>query len=135
MESSWMVNIAMPALVSLWAYARFAPVKGLRTLSPPEFGDALQQEKDTFLLDVREPHEFRGGSIPGAGNIPLSQLPKRMVEIPREREVLLYCRSGIRSKQAAKLLSRRGFSKLAHLRGGLAAWKGPITKELPIGGD
>ena len=77
---------------------------------------------------VREAHEFQGGHIKGAVNIPLSRLPKRTGEIPQDKELLLYCQSGMRSKRAAGVLRKHGFKKAAHLRGGISAYSGRIVK-------
>jgi rhodanese-related sulfurtransferase len=66
--------------------------------------------------------------IPGAKNIPLSQLKQRLGEIPTDRDILLYCRSGMRSKSAANILTKNGHTKLNHLQGGIGAWTGKIAK-------
>lgn len=128
MDTSVMINIILLALAVFFLYTRFAPVRGLRTWSDAEFLSELEQNKHAILIDVREPSEYKGGFITGARNIPLSQFPQRMAEIPKDRDVLLYCRSGMRSKHAAKILSRNGYSKLAHLQGGIGAWRGKVSK-------
>ena len=73
------------------------------------------------LLDVREPHEWRAGHAPKARHIPLDQLPERLSEVPRGRTVVTVCRSGMRSRQAAKLLASQG-RQVANLTGGMHAW-------------
>lgn len=128
MDTSVIINIVVIVFVALFLYTRFAPVKGLRNLNDADFRSAVQQSKDGLLIDVREPHEYKDGFIPGAKNIPLSQLSRRMDEIPKERDVFLYCRSGMRSKNAAKMLGRSGYRKLAHLQGGIGAWSGKLSK-------
>ncbi len=128
MDASLVVNIGIFLLLAIFIYTRFVPVKGLQTLSEDEFRNAFQRNHDALLIDVREPYEFQGGSIAKAKNIPLSQLSGRLHEIPKDREVYLFCRSGMRSKNAAKLLSRQGHQKLSHLRGGIMAWRGKLTK-------
>lgn len=113
-------------LFVIWVvYRQFMPIKGLRNLSAQQF---KSEYKGNMLVDVREAHEYRRGYITGAVNIPLSQLRQRMSEIPRERKIYLYCQSGMRSRQAAKLLSRNGYTELAHLKGGIMSWDGPVTK-------
>jgi len=100
-------------------------VKGLRALTPEQF---QSEAKGNKVIDVREIHEYKRGHIKGAVNIPLSQLQQHIDEIPKDCKVLVYCQSGIRSKQAAKILVRKGFSSVAELRGGMMSWKGPTQK-------
>lgn len=81
--------------------------------------DYLAGAGDHQLVDVREPHEFAGGSVTGAVNIPLNQLPERLDELDPGRPVALLCRSGNRSRQAAAHLSERGFTDVINLAGGV----------------
>lgn len=106
-------------------YKQFAPVKGVSNVSAKHF---QEQSKGNKVIDVREVHEYKRGHIAGAVNIPLSQLPDRMGEIPKDKKVFLYCQSGMRSKQAARLLSRNGYANLVNLNGGISAWSGPTQK-------
>ena len=63
------------------------------------------------IIDVRTPAEYKDGAYPGAINIPLSILPVKMNELePRDKPIVLYCASGARSGQAARLLKRAGFT-------------------------
>jgi rhodanese-related sulfurtransferase len=128
MDFSFIINILIYGMVAWFLYTRFAPMKGLRNLMPQEFQDQIQQDSNHVLLDVREPHEYKGGYIPGACNMPLSQMKHRFGEIPKEKNVYIYCQSGMRSKQAARILSKNGFSNLAHLQGGISSWCGKIKK-------
>lgn len=75
-----------------------------------------------ILVDVREPHEWRAGRAAGARHIPLSQLPQRAGNLPKDRPVYLICASGNRSKVAAELLHRAGFDCPVNVSGGTAAW-------------
>jgi len=68
-------------------------------------------QKGAYLLDVRTPEEFASGHVTGAINIPVQDLPRRMKELSdTKRGVVVYCRSGGRSAQAAAMLIRRGFA-------------------------
>lgn len=117
---------AVMVLLAAWfVYMRFAPVKGLRNLKADQF---KKESKGQRIIDVREADEFKQGHIPGAINIPLSQLQTRLSEIPQDSPVFLYCRSGMRSKQAGRILSRNGYRNAAHLIGGIMAWNGPLEK-------
>ncbi|MFP5487202.1 MAG: rhodanese-like domain-containing protein [Acidimicrobiia bacterium] len=78
-------------------------------------GDRVQ------LIDVREPVEVAGGTLPGFVNIPLGELPTRLAELDPGRRVVLLCRSGNRSGQAAAWLARQGFVDVVNLAGGITA--------------
>lgn len=112
-------------LIAWYVYRQFAPVKGLRNLNAEQF---KKESKGQSLVDVREVHEFQQGHLPGATNIPLSQLRSRLSEIPKDKAVYLYCRSGMRSKQAGRILLRNEYEDVAHLHGGIMAWNGPVVK-------
>ena len=74
------------------------------------------------LLDVRSPEEYAGGHLPGAVNIPVQQLDRRLAEVgPVDHELIVYCRSGHRSTRATELLRQRGFTKVHNL-GPMTAW-------------
>jgi len=77
------------------------------------------------IVDVREPDEFVGplGHIRGAKLIPLGQLTQRVDELPRDRPLVMVCRSGARSAQATVLLQRAGFAQVANLNGGMLRWR------------
>jgi rhodanese-related sulfurtransferase len=113
----------------IWfAYTRFKPTKGLRNLRNEDFLKETQQDPTPLLIDVREPSEYKSGYIPGAKNIPLSQLNRHLAEIPKDRNLLLYCRSGMRSQNAARILLKHGYVHLAHLQGGIGSWNGKLSK-------
>lgn len=75
--------------------------------------------EDGQLIDVREPDEVAGGTLPGAINIPLGELPDRVDELDPTRTVVLLCRSGARSAMAAEFLTSRGFDDVVNLAGGM----------------
>ena len=77
----------------------------------------MLDSKDHFLLDVRDPDEYGQGHVPGANNIPLPELRQRLVELPRDREIRLYCAGGQRSYYATRLLAQHGF-RARNLPGG-----------------
>ncbi|WP_183586307.1 rhodanese-like domain-containing protein [Paenibacillus rhizosphaerae] len=123
------INIVVIALFAWFVYSRLKPVKGLRNLNAQEFHNEMKKPGKPILIDVREPGEFKGGFIAGARNIPLSQMPSLLSEIPKDQPVLLYCRSGMRSKSAAKMLLKNGHKELGHLQGGLGAWNGKLSRK------
>ena len=92
-------------------------------------------EKDASLiiLDVRTPEEFAAGHIPGAVNIPYTYLPVRISELPEaaDKDIVLYCASGVRSEIAAARFSENGYTRLLHLDGDMEKWlseKQPVVK-------
>lgn len=89
---------------------------------PADIKDRLEGKDALFVLDVRQPEEFRTGAIKGAKLIPLGELSKRMKELPQDREILVVCRSGSRSAMAARQLANAGY-KTINLRGGMIAWQ------------
>lgn len=83
---------------------------------------------DVALIDVREKEEFAEVHIPGAVNIPLSELSHRIQEIDRDKELILVCRSGNRSAKACEYLSFLGFDKINNMAGGMLEWDGEILE-------
>ena len=83
----------------------------------------------SFLLDVREPSEWEAAHIDGAVLIPLAELSTRMSEIPKDKTVLIICRSGNRSAQARDQLRAAGYPQTTSIDGGMNAW---IEAGLPV---
>lgn len=89
--------------------------------------EALMQKiksgQKIFLVDVRQPEELVSplGALPGAKNIPLPELGRRFAEIPKNRDVVLICRSGNRSGQALRFLKQQGYTRVQNLDGGMLA--------------
>ncbi|MGQ9660353.1 MAG: rhd_2599 family sulfurtransferase [Thermochromatium sp.] len=79
-------------------------------------------QDDVCLVDIRTPAEVAQGMIPRALQLPMHLIPLRMGEIPKDRDVVIYCRSGARSYQACAYLMQQGYSRVLNLRGGIIAW-------------
>ena len=82
-----------------------------------------KREQRAFILDVRQPEEWNQAHIPGATLIPLGQLEKRMDELPKDKEIVIICRSGGRSAMARDILIDRGFKRVTSVEGGMNAWQ------------
>jgi rhodanese-related sulfurtransferase len=82
----------------------------------------LSSSAPPFLLDVREPSEFEQARITGATLIPLGILPSRLDALPKDRPIVVYCRSGRRSAHAVSFLREKGFTNVQNLTGGMNAW-------------
>lgn len=79
-------------------------------------------KKGALLVDVRTPEEFAGGHIDGAVNIPIDDLDARKGELPKDKDIVVYCRSGGRSARAKNLLAQAGYTKVLDL-GAMSNWK------------
>lgn len=92
--------------------------------------DLMENEKDYVILDVRTEGEYKEGHIPGALNIPNETIGKEEIAaLPdKTKKILVYCRSGSRSKQAAKKLADLGYENIYEF-GGIIDWKGDIVTE------
>jgi len=84
-----------------------------------------------LLLDVREPHEHQLCRLPGAVLIPMREVPKRLEELDRNQEIVVYCRSGARSAKIAQLLRASGFPVVRNLTGGILAWSDKVDPSVP----
>jgi uncharacterized membrane protein YdjX (TVP38/TMEM64 family) len=108
----------LPRLVSRW---RKPP-----TVDTPELKQRLDAGADVLVLDVRKPEDFTGeqGHIPGALNIPLPELPARLMELNdhQQRPIVTICRTDRMSSEAARLLAKRGFTDVRVARMGMTDW-------------
>ena len=91
----------------------------------------MDAKESLFVLDVRNPNEFQIGRIPGTVLIPLGDLPTRMSEVPKDREVIVHCKSGMRSGKAIEFLKSQGYSKLVNVTGGILEWSDKIDPTVP----
>jgi molybdopterin/thiamine biosynthesis adenylyltransferase/rhodanese-related sulfurtransferase len=114
--------------------AQAAQVKnGIPQISVQELKQRLDKREinnDNFLLlDVREPYEFQIAQI-GGYLIPQNDVPNRIGELDPAREVIVHCRSGVRSQRIAELLKANGFQKVSNLAGGILAWSDEIDPSI-----
>ena len=84
-----------------------------------------QKDASMIILDVRTPEEFAAGHIAGAVNIPYTHLPARLSELPDagDKDIVLYCATGVRSERAAERMREQGYSRILHLDGDMKAWE------------
>lgn len=97
--------------------------------TPPINQEALlkrieKKDASMIILDVRTPEEFAAGHVPGAVNIPYTHLPARLSELPDagDKEIVLYCATGVRVERAAERMRENGYMRLLHLDGDMKAW-------------
>ena len=104
-----------------------APASAAAAAVAPMSQEALLEHQSRhpdhlLVLDVRTPQEYAEGHVPGAVNVPYDQLASRLAEIPKDKDVVLYCKSGRRAGIAADVLAANGYTRLSHLEGDMPAW-------------
>jgi adenylyltransferase/sulfurtransferase len=101
------------------------------SLTPAELQARLARGERLGLLDVRTEPEWAICHLPGARLLPLGELPARVHELSSADELVVYCKSGVRSAQAVEFLQTVGFRKLAHLAGGIDRWAVEVDPAVP----
>lgn len=102
---------------------------GIPQVSVKELKRRMDAGEDVFVLDVREPHEYQIANI-GAKLIPQNDVPQRLAEIDRNREIVVHCRSGARSQRIAEFLVQNGYTRVSNLAGGILAWADEIDPRM-----
>jgi len=126
-------------VVPTWAWVSIAAaliliIGGVIWISRPQAGNsfpteitvaqaAAKHDAGVFLLDVRQPDEWADYHIAGTTLIPLDQLPNRLNELPKDKEIVVVCHSGNRSAQGRDVLRNAGFTQVSSMAGGLVAWQ------------
>ena len=111
-----------------------APANGVASVVAAELVARLEGPRAPFLLDVREPWEWSVGNLGahGARLVPLGELAQRLAELPMGRDIVVYCKSGQRSRTAARMLAEKGFASVTNLEGGLVAWARDVDPDLRV---
>jgi len=116
---------ALGVTVGFLVYTEYSRVVGgVKSVSPYQATQLLNGGEAMFV-DVRDDSEFKKGHVLEATNIPLSALDQRLHELEKykDKDLVLYCDSGMRSQKAGAKLKKSGFSKMHTMAGGLAAWE------------
>jgi len=127
---------AHPTVTELIDYQQFCGIlpeskeekamkNGIPQMTVKELKRRMDAGEDPYILDVREPFEFQIAQI-GGKLIPQNEVPLRLGEIPREREIVVQCKSGGRSQRIAEFLKKEGFPSVVNLAGGILAWSDEI---------
>jgi rhodanese-related sulfurtransferase len=104
----------------------------MRHMTARELQTYLEQTPEKpFLLDVREPWEFQHCHIEGSELIPMGQIPSAHQALDADRETVVICHHGIRSRHVAMFLENQGFTNLINLSGGVAAWAREVDPHMP----
>jgi adenylyltransferase/sulfurtransferase len=91
----------------------------------------LDRGDQFVLIDVREPHEYKICHIPAAKLIPLGEVAKRLNELDREADIVIHCKSGMRSAKACGILRQAGFQHVRNMKGGILAWSDKVDPSVP----
>jgi phage shock protein E len=125
------IVMLLVAAVSCSGSQTAAPAENLAEASISELADdvdvhtvaAVKDSEDVYLLDVREQWEYDEAHIPGVTLLPLGEVAGRLDEIPRDKEVIVTCRSGNRSGQVTDYLRQNGFDNVHNMTGGILDWQ------------
>jgi rhodanese-related sulfurtransferase len=101
-------------------------------IGPVELANLLGNAPCPLVLDVRETWELELASLPGVLNIPMAQIPDRLDELCRDREIVVMCHHGARSFQVAVFLKHSGFETVINLAGGIDAWSREVDPGVPL---
>ena len=103
------------------------------TITATELAEMLDAGKDPYLVDVREPVEYEIVKIPGGVLIPKDRIlsGEALAELPQDKQLVLYCRTGIRSAEALAAVKAAGFRDAVHVQGGVTAWATQVDPSLP----
>jgi adenylyltransferase/sulfurtransferase len=103
------------------------------TITASELKDLLDSDKPVYLVDVREPAEWEIVSIPGATLIPKDEILRgdALASLPQDKQIVLYCKTGVRSAETLAAVKNAGFSDAVHVQGGVIGWVNQIDPSLP----
>jgi adenylyltransferase/sulfurtransferase len=131
---------AHPTVTQLIDYQQFCGIgpenkeekilkNGIPQITVRELKRRMDAGEDVQLIDVREPFEYQIAQI-GGKLIPQNDVPQRLAEIDREREVIVHCKSGVRSQRIAEFLVKMGYPRVVNLTGGIMAWADEIDPKV-----
>jgi sulfur-carrier protein adenylyltransferase/sulfurtransferase len=130
-----------PSVTGLIDYQQFCGVtpaakeeiamkNGVPQISVGELKQRMDAGEDLFILDVREPFEYQIANI-GGKLIPQGEVPQRLAEIDRNRQIIVHCKSGGRSQRIAEFLKQEGYPDVVNVAGGITAWSNEIDPTVP----
>jgi adenylyltransferase/sulfurtransferase len=105
-------------------------MNGIPQLAVKELKRRIDAGEDVYILDVREPWEHKIAQI-GGKLIPQNEVPQRLAEIDRDREIIVHCHHGVRSQRIAEFLKQSGYARVTNLAGGINAWSEEVDPKVP----
>jgi sulfur-carrier protein adenylyltransferase/sulfurtransferase len=119
------------AITKLIDYEELCNPVNETNITPTELAERISRG-DVLLIDVREPYEWNAGHLETAQHIPLQQIPQRFGEIPKDRDVVMICRSGGRSEHARAFLANQGYTRVLNLVGGMGRWAQDVDPSVKV---
>ncbi|WP_079527491.1 rhodanese-like domain-containing protein [Solibacillus isronensis] len=113
-----METILLIAVIAAFLIWRMKPAKGVNTLTTAQLKTVLN-DKDKVFVDVRTPAEYKARNVKQFKNIPLGS---DFSKLPKDKEIVVICQSGMRSKQACNQLKKLGYEQVTNVRGGMSAY-------------
>ena len=114
-------------------YEEFCNPVQTTDITPQELAQRLANGEELVLIDVREPYEWEAGHLDAATHIPLAQVPQRLADIPKEKEIVMICRSGGRSARAQEyLMQQHGYTRVKNLLGGMQRWSRDVDAGVKV---
>jgi rhodanese-related sulfurtransferase len=116
--------VLVSAAISIYYTQIYSPTQtiGYGDVTIEEAKTLIESKPNLIILDVRTQGEYDDGHIEGAILIPVSELEGRLDELSRDKETLVYCRTGNRSSNAVTILEKNGFTKIYHMYNGINGW-------------
>ncbi len=104
------------------------------TITARELKELLDSDKPTYLVDVREPAEWEIVRIPGATLVPKDEILRgdALVSLPQDKQIIMYCKTGVRSAETLAAVKNAGFADAVHVQGGVTAWVNQVDQSLPV---
>ncbi len=120
-----LVQISRIALLGLLGLLAGCSEAQVGSISSQELESRIQAGQAPLILDVRTPEEFAGGHVPGAVNMPYTQVPRRASDlgVSPDTEIVVYCQSGGRAGAAEQSLASQGYSNIVDLKGHMLGWR------------
>ena len=118
-----LASILLVAIVSGCLSSTTPPEKTKYVDISVQQGKEMIDRGEVFILDVRTREEYNESHINGSTLIPVQELDTRLKELPRDKKILVYCRTGSRSATASDILVKNGFTQVYNMQGGITAWK------------
>ncbi|MCU7959482.1 MAG: rhodanese-like domain-containing protein [gamma proteobacterium symbiont of Bathyaustriella thionipta] len=94
----------------------------IKEIDAQQLAERMEESDDILVLDIRSDMEVAQGCLPQAQHLPMHLIPLKIQDPPKDKEVILYCRSGARSYHACSYLAQQGYDNAVNLRGGIIAW-------------